>query len=492
MNEIPQYYLQTSQRSKVLISLILNHLIFLNTYSQFYLKVTLIFIGIAFFSNIYTQQNTTFDSKTNMYYAVSTTQNHTFSYQNPLPPLFNWQMVQSPIIYFNIDICFVDLLNGWTTNSNGGILRTTDGGFNWSHTLIIPGGSLSGVHFINKDTGWICGQVKTIRKSVDGGQNWIIQDFPQFALPFYYDVFFNNINTGYCVGSESASKGYVVKTTNSGVNWQQIFLAVQPNTTIYGQYWISNDTGWFFGSSIFMKTTNGGLNFIDYYPNIPPTSNGFNGLLGLCFVNQQTGWISGSNVDHKNIYKTTDGGLSWVFQDNPVTQYQFAQLDDIIFIDENRGWAGGYSGQLITTTNGGTNWLTDVSEPTWFECFDNYGSNKVWCGAKWGEVWYLDEIPPVSIQSNSTEIPKTFFLKQNYPNPFNNQTIIEFGIPKSERLIIKIYDLQGKEIKELINKTLDAGSHSISYNADKLASGIYFYTMKTEKIIKTRKFILVR
>ena len=64
--------------------------------------------------------------------------------------------------------------------------------------------------------------------------------------------------------------------------------------------------------------------------------------------------------------------------------------------------------------------------------------------------------------------------------------------PKSEKIIIKIYDLQGKELEEIINKTLDAGSYRISYNADKLASGISFYTMKTEKIIKTKKFILVR
>ena len=493
MNKNSQYH-----QNSISIIKFLALLIYQNLTKQFFLLLILFLIGISFFSNINAQQNEVFDAYTNMYYNVSSTKNYNFANQNPLPTLFNWQMVQSPTIQLITNIYFVDSLHGYATHFEGA-MKTVNGGLNWQEIFFASGASISGVHFINKDTGWICGQMKRIRKTVDGGQNWIIQDYPQFALPFYYDVIFLNNNTGYVVGSESASKGYIVKTTNSGVNWQQIFLSVQTNSTIYGQFWFNEDTAWFFGSSIFMKTTNGGLSFIDFYPTIPPTSNGFNGLLGLCFINSNTGWLSGSNVDNKNMYKTTNGGMNWFFQDNPVTQFQFAQLDDVVFIDENRGWAGGYSGQLITTTNGGNNWITDISAPTWFVCFDNYGSSKLWCGAKWGEIWYLDDIPPVSIQSNGTEIPKEIVLKQNYPNPFNPFTTIKYEIPKDAEITIKVYDLLGREVFSF-NEYKKAGSYEVKFDGSNLASGMYLYSFEvidpstgTRRIyLETKKMVLIK
>lgn len=443
-----------------------------------------------------------YDPQTNTYYPGCGSSNKIKNIEGThmTPALFNWQMVQipPPFNYFIADIFFVDSLYGWATHGNGGILKTTNSGFNWTHTEIIPGGGgcICGVYFINKDTGWICGVGSYIRKTTNGGGNWVTQDYPPFGTtPTYYSVTFFDYNTGIITGIRD--KGYIIKTTNSGENWQQIFLSAQNNTDIYDQFWFNKDTGWFYGSSIFMKTTNGGSTFQDYYPNLPPTSNGSNGLLGLCFINAQTGWVSGSNVDHKNMHKTTNGGESWVFQDNPVTQYQFAQLDDVLFIDENRGWAGSYAGQIITTTNGGMNWLTDLSAPDWFYCFANYGSAKVWCGTANGRVWYLDDIPPLSLNQNGNVVPVTFELKQNYPNPFNPATNIKYEMFQHSVTSLMIYNSAGEEVYRIVSGFRAPGVYELKWDGrdnygNILPSGVYFYKLETEKYSESKKMVLVR
>ena len=449
----------------------------------------------AVFAGSQTGRN--YDPKTDFFYAGCGSSNKIKSFEstNMTPALFNWQMVQipPPFNYFIADIFFVDSSYGWATHGNGGILKTTNSGFNWVHTEIIPGGGgcICGVYFINKDTGWICGVGSYIRKTTNGGENWITQVYPPFAGPYYYSVQFIDYNTGYITGSANALRGYIIKTTNSGENWQQIFLSVQNNTDIFGQFWFNVDTGWVYGKNIFMKTTNGGSTFQDYYPNLPPTSNGSNGLLGLFFANTQTGWLSGSNVDHKNMHKTTNGGENWVFQDNPVTQYQFAQLDDVLFIDENRGWAGSYAGQIITTTNGGFNWITDLSAPDWFYCFANYGAVKVWCGTGNGRVWYLDDIPPIGIQQISGEIAENFYLYQNYPNPFNPVTTIKYEIPNDAGVTIKIYDLLGKEIF-IFNEFKKAGRYELNFDGSKFSSGIYIYELHSGYFSDSKKMVLLK
>jgi photosystem II stability/assembly factor-like uncharacterized protein len=351
---------------------------------------------------------------------------------------------------------------------------------------------MNAIDFLNVDTGWYVGG-RRIRMTTNQGIDWVVRDYPPFGSePNYYSVYFADRNSGFVAGVRD-NKAYIINTTNSGVNWQQIYFSIQTEKDIIGQFWFNDHTGWFFGINTLLKTTNAGANFQDYYQNVPPTSNGSNGLLGMNFIDEMTGWISGSNVDHKNMYKTTNGGENWVFQDNPVTQFQFAQLDDVMFIDSNRGWAGGYSGQIITTTNGGINWITDITAPTWFTCFANYGSEKIWCGAHHGEVWYLDSVPPISVIQNGTQIPKEFDLKQNYPNPFNSQTVIEFEIPLRKKILIKIFDPMGKEVKVLLQQVFEPGKYKIKYDAENLSSGVYFYQLLINgDIADTKKMCLLK
>ena len=86
----------------------------------------------------------------------------------------------------------------------------------------------------------------------------------------------------------------------------------------------------------------------------------------------------------------------------------------------------------------------------------------------------------------------TFSLAQNYPNPFNPSTNINFTLPNSEFVTLKVYDILGKEITTLISEQLDAGNHINTFDATKFSSGVYFYTLQAGKFNETKKMILIR
>jgi len=98
---------------------------------------------------------------------------------------------------------------------------------------------------------------------------------------------------------------------------------------------------------------------------------------------------------------------------------------------------------------------------------------------------------PVNMEE-AMEIPKTYKLYQNYSNPFNPTTTIEYVIPKSTFVNLKIYDLLGNEVSKLVSTKKSAGNHSVKYNAHNLASGIYIYRLETEAYNETKKLIFLK
>ncbi len=86
----------------------------------------------------------------------------------------------------------------------------------------------------------------------------------------------------------------------------------------------------------------------------------------------------------------------------------------------------------------------------------------------------------------------SFKLEQNYPNPFNPETIIKFSIPRSQNVMLKVYDLLGREVATLVNGFKNKGNYSVKFNAENLASGLYIYRLSAEGISISRKMILLK
>ena len=93
---------------------------------------------------------------------------------------------------------------------------------------------------------------------------------------------------------------------------------------------------------------------------------------------------------------------------------------------------------------------------------------------------------------NERKVVATYHLEQNYPNPFNPATTINYSIPTNEKVIVKLYDILGRQISELVNEFQMAGNHSVKFNAKNLPSGMYIYRMNAGSFSDTKKFILMK
>jgi hypothetical protein len=100
-------------------------------------------------------------------------------------------------------------------------------------------------------------------------------------------------------------------------------------------------------------------------------------------------------------------------------------------------------------------------------------------------------IDPVSVEV-LPEIPADFVLMQNFPNPFNPSTTIQYGVPKRTQVTLTIYDVMGREIAELVNGDHEAGLYRIVWNAQGVASGIYYCRIATGEFSAVRKLILMK
>jgi hypothetical protein len=127
---------------------------------------------------------------------------------------------------------------------------------------------------------------------------------------------------------------------------------------------------------------------------------------------------------------------------------------------------------------------------------DNSGNVYV-AGASEGSGTYFDFATikysqSIGIQTLSNEIPSKFFLSQNYPNPFNPITNIKFDMLKSGYVSIKVFDILGQEMQELVKEFKPAGSYQLTFDGSNLGSGVYFYEMQTSEFVETKKMLLVK
>jgi predicted CXXCH cytochrome family protein len=110
---------------------------------------------------------------------------------------------------------------------------------------------------------------------------------------------------------------------------------------------------------------------------------------------------------------------------------------------------------------------------------------------------YLATMSIIGVEPISSEVPAVYSLSQNYPNPFNPSTKIKFSLPKAEDVLIKIYDITGREVYTLVNQKMQPGNYiatwtSVNMEGKSVASGVYFYRIVAGDFVESKKMILVR
>lgn len=256
-------------------------------------------------------------------------------------------------------VSFADANTGNVTGANGTILRTTDGGSNWSTQTSGTVQTLRGVSLLNASTGIAVGTAGTILRTTNGGTNWV----PQVSgtTGFLRAVQFANANDGIAAGDI----GTIVRTTNGGTTW-----GVQTSSSTVALFGVSIvDAGVAMAvgeTGTILRTTDGGATW-----PAQTSGTGLN-LFGVSFVDASRGWVVGQGG---TLLRTTDGGATWASQTSGTT----VNLFGVAFADPNNGVAVGDTGVILRTGNGGTTWVRESSGTTSCLVGVTYVAPFTWC-----------------------------------------------------------------------------------------------------------------
>jgi hypothetical protein len=119
------------------------------------------------------------------------------------------------------------------------------------------------------------------------------------------------------------------------------------------------------------------------------------------------------------------------------------------------------------------------------------GTN-AFAGLSQSGVWVGSLSGITAIDSQRPQIPSAFTLSQNYPNPFNPTTTIMYQLSAPSVVVLKVYDVLGREVATLANGKESAGMHQVEFNGSRLASGVYFYRLSAGNFFETKKMLLLK
>jgi photosystem II stability/assembly factor-like uncharacterized protein len=390
------------------------------------------------------------------------------------------------------DVAMLDSGTAIAVGRDRSILRTSDGGRNWFNVVahisfLMPWNSVS---FYGEE-GIVVGDNGGVVTTTDGGKNWMWRSLPA---------------SGNCLSALAAGPGHmyvgddsgrVFKSTDSGISWSAQKVSA---LSIRNLFMYRGPTVW--GSPIYALTPTSLCIETQQPPPVWQESKltQFQGLGSEAFAGEFSdgggpGFIAGVQGDFRAaptilrlalsdtvwrnvsigigqdgtfsgvaapsadvvyacgstgmLYKTTDGGDSWLDQTWPKN----LSLNAISFADERHGVAVGDSGLILYTSQGGTTGT----------------------GGKDEDV-----------------VPAGYRLEQNFPNPFNPSTTVRYALPARARVDLAVFNPLGQHVAQLINGEVDAGYHEVRFDARGLSSGVYFYRMQAGEFVQTRSFLIQR
>ena len=367
------------------------------------------------------------------------------------------------------------------------IHRTTNGGKNWASTTIDLVGQM---FFTSQDTGWIIGETSSgnwpnikyedfLFRTTDGGESWSII-FSDTTHRFDA-IFFVNGQSGlmFCYDE----KFYMYKSSDGGETWTQSHIDVL-KSYIADTHFVNDSVAICCYQGIF-KTYDSGKTWHEKQAWL-----GYGDFHRMFFINEKIGWAVGMAI-----YKTVDGGETWFFQKKLGEYTLFGNTaHDCYFVNENIGWVSG-SENMIYTTDGGDTWTDDSTVVNNY--YNEYWSSSFFINENIGYALDSGELHKTttggiiaSVNQDVCNSPATFKLLQNYPNPFNSSTTIHFSLPKSEHISLKIYNITGQEVAELMNDIRSAGEHQVQWKAGGLPGGAYLVVLQCGISIETQKLII--
>lgn len=419
-----------------------------------------------------------------------------------------WQLLpNSPSAGFrHDDLFFINADTGWVVNVDGYIYKTMDGGNSFITQWHDSAVSFRCVGFANANRGWAGNlgpgawsptfDTMPLYETFNGGTTW--QPVTNISGPLpkgLCGISVVNESVIYAVG-RIKGPSFIMKTTNGGASWVSVNFSGFFNTRLLIDcHFFSADTGIVVGST---GTTANDEHYAVYYTAnggnswqkvAGMDSNAFNGHgWKISFPSRKTGYVSieSDHADSIPILKTTDGGLTW---SEKMWSRPNLFNQGIGFINDSTGWSGSPAKKVKQTFNGGETWLPCDTFVANYNRFRKVNNQVAY--ASGNRIWKYTAPFPTGLKETPEGI-EGLVLEQNFPNPFSSYTTIQYTIPRTGKVVLKIYDSAGRPVKTLVNGIQHQGQHKVECSIPFYEDNHFFYTLSFENVLLTKKMMMKR
>ncbi|HUR67255.1 MAG TPA: YCF48-related protein [Chitinophagaceae bacterium] len=405
-----------------------------------------------------------------------------------------WKICNSPAFNSRVDDLFMlDTHTGYAVCGDGKIVKTTDGGENWSLLQQNSGIYYRSVEFINTQKGFVGGfpvaggTTNVLRRTEDGGGTWT--DLTSLLHPKarkgICGLAIPDANTIYGGGNWYQDSAYIVKSTDGGNTWSFIDMSAYASSIIDLNF-TSKDTGFATGkgplpleSGVILYTTNGGMSWTKKFGN--NISNEYCWKIQRLTPRLYFASLEDFGNETPKVLRSVDGGMTWMIRQVSTVPYN---IEGIGFIDPKHGWTGGDISKSFETKDGGETWDSIPVCPFMnrvFKVIDTMllaSGNRIW-------KYKGNGIYPA--------IPEQRYAWLNcYPNPVKDVLTMEVSVAMPTRFMLTLVDLSGKRVKAIDNGDREKGSYHFYLNTADLPAGIYFVVLKTHEDKRTVKIMVSR
>jgi len=406
--------------------------------------------------------------------------------------------------------------------TDGTLAKSTNAGETWTEINGFSSSSyvfhLRDISFANDNVGYLYGtksdipyteSTEHIFKTIDGGETWnevtTNEDFDNKALFLAGGIYAISENLIYAGGGKdtnlATSEPFVsvlIKSQDGGANWAEV--NIPEGIAVHHVRFRNENNGYIQIVNRLYSTNDGGNSWNEVStPFDSSQSHSFAGF-GFRLAGENLFIGGGTGFNFRN-YMSNDGGVTWNDITPNLNNFVVIEYWNPLWLDENIGWAWNWS-EMIKTNDGGQNWdisadresiIDDIGHdlPSWdYFSFSSNSTGYVAAGKYILKTTNNDV--PTNVEKEFENVPTEFTLSQNYPNPFNPSTTISFSIPQQTNVSLKVYDVLGREVAELINKEMSTGSYKVDFDASNLSSGIYVYKITAGTYRNAKKMLLIK
>ncbi len=407
-----------------------------------------------------------------------------------------WITIDKPTSVNLNRICFIDSANGWVAGDSGIVLHTTNGGASWVSQNTGISNEIHELFVVDRSFAWALAfeyPVDTLwygtylLKTTNGGTTWTRRDY---YAEFYYALsFFDSVN-----GWMGGNSGTISKTTDGGLTWSQALIdsSIVSGFPVYHFDFYSRNYGFALGgrmdlAGVVWRTTNGGQRW-------SASSESGEPIHALHYVDSMHLVAVGGDLDvGSGMIQSDNGGGRW--------QYTYlgiwGEAKSLSFRTPAEGWATlGFAGTYMVTRDTGNTWEAFYSpDSTAMHDVVFIDSTHGFMVGKNGTILRYDPTI-VGVDGHDDDLPSTFKLFQNYPNPFNPSTAIAYELSEAAFVTLRVCDATGREIRRFAIGNKEPGVHSMQFNGETLASGVYLYELSINtsrgRLTQVRKMMLLK